>query len=87
MPVEGYLRIGAIGDMHCQRLGISGKLRSLFAQIAKRSDVLLLCGDITDYGKREEARLLVAALPELKEIPASNQRSRCCSCIEKMLID
>ena len=68
MPVDGYLRIGAVGDLHCPRLS-SGEIRSLFAQIAERSDVLLLCGDITDYGKPEEAQSFVAALPALNGIP------------------
>lgn len=68
MPVDGHLRVGAVGDLHCPRLG-SGEIRSLFAQIAERSDVLLLCGDITDYGKPEEAQSFVTALPALNGIP------------------
>ena len=68
MSVDGHLRIGAVGDLHCPRLD-TGELRSLFAQIAERSDVLLLCGDITDYGKPEEAQRFVAALPGLNGIP------------------
>lgn len=68
MPVEEYLRVGAIGDLHCPRLG-GDELRSLFVQVAERSDVLLLCGDLTDYGKPEEAQLLVAALPALHGMP------------------
>ncbi len=55
MSVNGQVRIGAIGDLHCPRFGIE-ELKSLFAEIARRCDVLLLCGDITDYGKPEEAQ-------------------------------
>ncbi|MBX3300631.1 MAG: metallophosphoesterase [Nitrospira sp.] len=68
MASDGELRIGAIGDLHCPRVSLD-ELQSLFTQVAECSDVVLLCGDITDYGKAEEARLLVAALPVLKGIP------------------
>jgi Icc-related predicted phosphoesterase len=68
MPVDGVLRVAAVGDLHCPRLGLD-ELRALFTRIVERSDVLLLCGDITDYGKPEEARLFAAALPVLNGIP------------------
>jgi len=68
MSGDGHVRIGAIGDLHCPRFGIE-ELKSLFAEIARRCDVLLLCGDITDYGKPEEAELFTTALAALKGIP------------------
>ncbi|OQW32279.1 MAG: metallophosphoesterase [Nitrospira sp. SG-bin1] len=70
MPVDGNVRIGAIGDLHCPRFGVE-EIRSLFGRIAECCDVLLLCGDITDYGKPEEAKLLVEALPALEGIPVA----------------
>jgi Icc-related predicted phosphoesterase len=37
----------------------------LFAEAARRADVLLLCGDLTDYGLAEEARLLAGELEDI----------------------
>lgn len=68
MSVNGQVRIGAIGDLHCPRSGIE-ELKSLFAEIARRCDVLLLCGDITDYGKPEKAQRFTTALAALRGIP------------------
>jgi Icc-related predicted phosphoesterase len=38
----------------------------LFGQIAASADVMVLCGDLTDYGLAEEARLLAADLQAIK---------------------
>jgi Icc-related predicted phosphoesterase len=55
------MRIAAVGDLHCtQRSG--GDFEPLLAEITRRSDVLLLCGDLTDYGLPEEAHVLVREL-------------------------
>lgn len=37
----------------------------MFAQVAGRADVLLLCGDLTDFGLPEEARILAAEMKGL----------------------
>ena len=55
------LRLAAVGDLHCSK-NSAGELRSLFMQAAEAADVLLLCGDLTDYGTVEEAHLLVDEL-------------------------
>jgi Icc-related predicted phosphoesterase len=52
------IRIAAVGDVHCGRSS-PGLLQPLFAEAARAADVLLLCGDLTDYGTPEEARILV----------------------------
>lgn len=54
-------RIAALADLHCPRTG-EDVLRALFNQVAAEADVILLCGDLTDYGKPEEARSLAQAL-------------------------
>ena len=41
-------------------------LQPLFAQIAETADVLVLCGDLTDYGLAEEARMLAKDLAQVK---------------------
>jgi Icc-related predicted phosphoesterase len=63
-----HLRIAAIGDIHVSK-GSQGVFHSLFAQISQTSDVLVLCGDFTDYGLPEEARILARELTTAVNIP------------------
>src|SRR6476659_4704779 len=51
------MRIAAIGDLHVQESD-SAPYRELFAEIANSADVLLLCGDLTNFGKTTEAEIL-----------------------------
>jgi Icc-related predicted phosphoesterase len=62
------LRIAAVGDIHCGRSS-QGKLQPLFAEAARMADVLLLCGDLTDYGLPEEAHLLARELEVVGRLP------------------
>ena len=62
------LRVAAIGDLHCPRTS-SEALRDLFHDLGSEADILLLCGDLTDYGKPDEAKLLVDQLGLVKPIP------------------
>jgi Icc-related predicted phosphoesterase len=62
-------RVAAIGDLHFGRNAPAGTLQPLFAQISQSADILVLCGDLTDYGLAEEARALVKEMSGLK-IPA-----------------
>jgi len=55
------MRIAAVGDVHCDR-NSGGGLQALFAEAAKRADVLVLCGDLTQKGLPDEARILVREL-------------------------
>jgi len=41
-------------------------LRPLFMQIAQSADVLLLCGDLIDYGLPEEAMVMAKEISGLK---------------------
>lgn len=59
------MRIAAVGDLHCTKES-AGILRPMFAHVEGRADVLLLCGDLTDYGTPEEAHVLVRELSVLK---------------------
>ena len=56
-----HLRIAAIGDTHVARQS-QGAFQPLFTQISASADVLLLCGDFTDYGLPDEARILAREL-------------------------
>jgi len=62
------IRLAAVGDIHCTRRS-QGALEGVFAQIAQVADVLLLCGDLTDYGLPEEARILARELSPAARIP------------------
>lgn len=62
------MRVAAVGDLHCKRAS-SGAFQALFAAMAAAADVLVLCGDLTDLGLAEEARVLVKELSAAKTIP------------------
>ena len=62
------LRIAALGDIHVAK-GSQGSYQPLFAQISSAADVLLLCGDFTDYGLPEEAQILARELTVAVRIP------------------
>jgi Icc-related predicted phosphoesterase len=63
---KGVVRIAAIGDLHFNRTAVQGSLQPLFSQINESADILVLCGDLTDYGLPEEGRALVRELASLK---------------------
>ncbi len=62
------MRLAAIGDLHCSR-NSQGALAPVFASMAESADVLVLCGDLTDYGLAEEARVLVRELAAARGVP------------------
>jgi Icc-related predicted phosphoesterase len=62
------VRVAAIGDLHCTRTS-QGLYQPLLAQIAQTADVLVLCGDLTDYGLPEEAHVLVKELSAASKLP------------------
>jgi Icc-related predicted phosphoesterase len=55
------VRFAAVGDIHVTK-DSAGSLRGFFAQASDAADALLLCGDLTDYGTAEEARVLAEEL-------------------------
>ena len=63
MAQRDTLRLAAVADLHCTRHA-PGPLQSLLTSLAEQADVVLLCGDLVDYGLPEEARLLGKALQE-----------------------
>lgn len=64
---NGRIRIAAVGDLHCPRTSAED-LAGLFRKLDQEADILLLCGDLTDYGKPEEAKQLVHHLSELRKM-------------------
>ncbi len=69
MPSKDIVRIAALGDLHYGRSTPPGSLQPLLAQINDSADILALCGDLTDYGLVEEARLFVKELIPTVKIP------------------
>src|SRR5262249_34663888 len=59
------VRIAALGDLHCTKAS-QGTLQPLVARIAEAADLLLVAGDLTDYGLPDEARVLVRELGPLR---------------------
>ena len=47
------LRVAAVGDLHCTRAS-EGAFQPIFARVAESADVLVLCGDLTDYGLNQQ---------------------------------
>jgi Icc-related predicted phosphoesterase len=54
---NGPLRVAAMGDLHVQEDSVA-PFRELFAEIGNAADVLVLCGDLTNFGKSSEAEIL-----------------------------
>src|SRR6476646_10607211 len=54
---KGPLRVAAIGDLHVQENSVA-PYREMFAEISASADVLVLCGDLTNFGKTSEAEIL-----------------------------
>jgi Icc-related predicted phosphoesterase len=62
------VRIAAMSDVHYSRTS-AGALQPVFQQVTESADVLVLCGDITDYGLAEEAKLFAKDLTSAVKIP------------------
>ena len=68
MP-ESVVRVAALADLHCTKTS-QGAFQPLFARITDAADILLLAGDLTDYGLPDEAQVLAKELTALR-VPAA----------------
>ena len=68
VPSQAGVRVAAVGDLHVTRDSV-GKLQPLFSHVASRADVLVLCGDLTDFGQPEEAQILAKELTSVGKVP------------------
>ncbi|MGH9393431.1 MAG: metallophosphoesterase family protein, partial [Terriglobales bacterium] len=59
------MQIAAVADLHC---GVAdrARIRERLQGLPQSADVLLLCGDLTNYGKPEEMEVLVSQLLRLR---------------------
>jgi Icc-related predicted phosphoesterase len=62
------VRLAAVGDTHIRKTS-QGALQPVLATVNDLADVLLLCGDLTDYGLPEEAQVLAKELTSAVRIP------------------
>jgi Icc-related predicted phosphoesterase len=59
------VRLAAVGDLHCSK-NSQGAYQPWLGQVAAEADILVLCGDLTDYGLPEEATVLARELAAVK---------------------
>lgn len=64
---DGTVRIAALGDLHYTRSEAS--VREVLTEAGRESDVLVLCGDLTDHGLVEEAQELAREIHAAVTIP------------------
>jgi Icc-related predicted phosphoesterase len=67
--MKEHLRIAAVADLHVKKTG-QASLEPLFTAVSEQADVLLLCGDLTDYGQVEEAKILAKDITSFLRIPS-----------------
>jgi Icc-related predicted phosphoesterase len=60
-PTTDTLTVAAIGDLHVTET-CQNRYRALFEEISQAADVLVLAGDLTNFGKAAEAEILAEDL-------------------------
>ena len=60
--------LAAAGDVHCREDSLS-EMHVLLERLSAASDVVCLCGDLTDHGALAEARVLAEAMRDVDGAP------------------
>ena len=68
MTIQSVVRVAAVSDIHYSK-NSQGTLQGLFGEITTKADVLVLAGDLTDFGLAEEARVLARDITSSLRIP------------------
>lgn len=68
MTMPNVVRVAAVSDIHYNK-NSQGTLQPLFADITATADVLVLAGDLTDFGLAEEAKILAKDITSSLRIP------------------
>lgn len=68
MEAPRKIRIAATSDVHYSKQS-KGLHHDLFDRATAEADVLVICGDLTDYGLAEEAQVLARDIREMVRIP------------------
>jgi len=87
-PIEP-LTVAAIGDLHVSETS-QGRYRALFEEMSDAADVIVLCGDLTNFGKVSEAELLAedaraATVPVLAVLGNHDYECGCPDEVERIL--
>jgi len=69
MMAGPVVRVAALADLHCTKTS-QGAFQPLFNRVSDSADILVIAGDLTDYGLPEEAAVLAHELTALR-IPAA----------------
>lgn len=79
------MRVAAIGDLHVQESD-DAPYRELFSEISSHADVLLLCGDLTNFGKEKEAEILAEDIKSctIPVLGVLGNHDHECGCPEKV---
>jgi Icc-related predicted phosphoesterase len=59
------IRVAALADLHCTKTS-QGAFQLLFARVSEAADILVIAGDLTDYGLPDEAAVLARELTALR---------------------
>lgn len=69
MQSQDVVRVAALSDTHYTKTS-QGTLTDLLAEISENADILVLAGDLTDFGLAEEAEALAKDLTQALRVPA-----------------
>ena len=69
MAERDKVRIAAVADIHVKKTS-QGAFQDLFKKASESADILLIAGDLTDYGNVEEAHVLAKEMTGSLRIPA-----------------
>jgi Icc-related predicted phosphoesterase len=57
-----------MADLHCGK-NSQGQFQGLFTAAAQQADLIVICGDLTDYGLPQEAQILVKEMAGAGKVP------------------
>jgi len=85
------LTVAAIGDLHVTE-DSQGRYRALFEEMSDAADVIVLCGDLTNFGKASEAEVLAedaraASVPVLAVLGNHDYECGCPDRVETILAE
>src|SRR3954463_11576903 len=63
-PARRTARIAAAGDIHCHE-GNREETAAAFATLEERADLVLLAGDLSTHGERQQAEVLADAVRDV----------------------
>ncbi|HYD86963.1 MAG TPA: metallophosphoesterase [Vitreimonas sp.] len=88
-PEARPVRVAAIGDLHVSE-SMQRPYRDLFTQVSNEADAVVICGDLTNYGKPSEAHVLAedlhaCAIPVIAVLGNHDHESNCVEEVKHIL--